>query len=88
MKLDFKASFVKDLKRIRNKSIYRRVRGLIQEVELAANTLEIKDIKKLKAEGKYYRIRIGDYRVGLIITDDLVIFVRCLHRNEIYRYFP
>ena len=36
----------------------------------------------------YYRFRVGDYRIGIVIEEDTVVFVRCLHRREIYRYFP
>jgi mRNA-degrading endonuclease RelE of RelBE toxin-antitoxin system len=31
---------------------------------------------------------VGNYRLGLIIEAETVIFVRVLHRKEIYRYFP
>jgi hypothetical protein len=27
-------------------------------------------------------------RIGITIEDDLVTFVRVLHRKEIYRFFP
>lgn len=37
---------------------------------------------------RYYRIRVGDYRLGLALEGDTVILVRFLHRKEIYRYFP
>ena len=42
----------------------------------------------LDAKGKYYRIRVGDYRVGFVFEQGAVTFVRCLNRKEIYRYFP
>ena len=38
--------------------------------------------------GDFYRIRVGDYRLGLELEGEEVVFVRCLHRREIYRYFP
>jgi len=50
--------------------------------------MSCKALKKLKAEGSYYRIRIGNCRIGIIISDDTVIFIRVLNRREIYRYFP
>ncbi|WP_201279130.1 type II toxin-antitoxin system RelE/ParE family toxin [Leptolyngbya iicbica] len=43
---------------------------------------------KLKGYQAFYRIRIGNYRIGLKVTDQEVIFVRLLHRREIYRFFP
>lgn len=67
MKLEFKASFARDLKHIKDQAIFRRVQEVIKEIDMAANTLEIKNLKKLKGEGKYYSIRLGDYRLGLTI---------------------
>jgi mRNA interferase RelE/StbE len=49
---------------------------------------ELNNIKKLKAKGDYYRIRVGDYRIGLTANEEVITFVRVLHRKEIYRYFP
>lgn len=45
-------------------------------------------IELMKGYPGYYKIRFGDYRVGLHIENDTVIFERVLHRKEIYRHFP
>jgi len=48
-----------------------------------------RDLKKLtEGRGEYYRLRVGGYRVGLEVEGEAVVFVRYLHRREIYRYFP
>jgi mRNA interferase RelE/StbE len=57
-------------------------------VETGENLGEVTNIKKLKGEGAYYRIRVGDYRIGITADEDTVIFVRVLHRKDVYRYFP
>jgi mRNA interferase RelE/StbE len=88
MKTEFTPSFAKDLKQVRDKNILRRIQEAIQNVKTAASLLEIKNLKRLRGEGHYYRIRLGDYRIGLVIEGNTVVFVRFLHRNEIYRHFP
>ncbi len=88
MTLEFRASFARDLRSIRDRSILRRVRETIAEVEAAANILEIRNLKKLRTAGRYYRIRLGNYRLGLTIEDNIVSLIRLLHRREVYRYFP
>lgn len=89
MNFEFKKSFAKDLrKRSKETKLLSQVQKIIQEVDNVGNLHEIKNLKKLKSEGNYYRIRFGDYRIGLIIEDDTIYFVRLLHRSEIYRYFP
>ena len=88
MKVQFRNSFLKDIKGLSNKGLKDRVKDAIGQVETAQALREIGNLKKLKGSRNYYRVRIGDYRIGLICEEDVVIFVRCLHRREIYRYLP
>ena len=89
MKTTFKKSFAKDLKtHSRDKNLLARIQEIILGIESADNITSIKNLRKLKTESSYYRIRVGNYRLGLIIEDETVTFVRLLHRREIYRYFP
>ncbi len=88
MNVEFKESFLKDLRAIKDKEVLTRVEKLIELVEKAESLTEITNLKRLKGGGRYYRVRIGDYRAGLIVEGDVVIFVRFLHRREVYRYFP
>lgn len=46
--------------------------------------------QKLTGYQIYYKIRIGDYRIGLRIVaqDNVVDFLHVLHRRDIYRKFP
>lgn len=67
MKTEFRGSFARDLRRIRDRSLLRRVQETINEVEAAASVGDIRDLRKLRGEGSYYRIRLGDYRIGVII---------------------
>jgi len=88
LKVEFKASFTRDLRKIKDISIKKQVSQVIEFVEKAHNFPEIQNLKKVVGADTYYRIRIGDYRVGVIIEGETVIFVRFLHRKDIYRYFP
>jgi mRNA interferase RelE/StbE len=36
----------------------------------------------------FYRIRLADYRIGIEIINDEIIFARFLHRKDVYKYFP
>lgn len=88
MKVEFRESFLKDLERVRDVATRRRIREIIEQVEAAETLSDIANLKKLRGSDRYYRIRTGDYRIGLILERDSVVFVRFLHRKEIYRYFP
>jgi mRNA interferase RelE/StbE len=88
LKVAFRESFLRDLRAIKDQSILRRTREVIDNVEQADKPTDISNLKKLKGQRQYYRIRIGGHRVGLKIEADTVTFVRVLNRKEIYRYFP
>ena len=88
MKTSFTDSFAKDLQRVKDRTTRQRVAALITAVEQALSTEEIAHLKRLKGADRAYRIRLGDYRVGILLDNDTITFVRFLHRRDIYRYFP
>lgn len=88
MKVEFRDSFAKDLKSIGDKAVLNRVKEVIEAVEKAKSMAGFTHLKKLKGHGNYFRLRTGDYRIGLVLKGDTVIFVRCLNRKDIYKYFP
>jgi mRNA interferase RelE/StbE len=88
MKVEFKASFSRDLKRIKDKELLREIQEVIEVIESTQCFTEIPNLGKLRVKGHYYRVKLGDYRFGLIMDGNTVTFIRFLHRSEIYRYFP
>lgn len=89
MKTAFRKSFQRDLKSLKkNREMLGRIREKIEEVESIDALQDLPSIKKLSGGDAFYRIRVGDYRIGIAVEQDTVVFVRCLHRREIYRYFP
>lgn len=88
MRSAFRSSFERDLKRIRSKRILAGVRQAILNVESATHWQDVNDIKKIQGAANSFRIRVGDYRIGLFVEADLAEFVRVLPRRDIYRRFP
>ena len=88
MKVEFRGSFVRDLKSIVDQTLLERVREIIESAEQVNSLAAISNLKKLKGPGNYYRIRVGNYRIGIAFEGKNVTFVRFLHRKDIYKYFP
>jgi mRNA interferase RelE/StbE len=88
MNVRFEAKFAKDLKQVSDGRLLKAVKELVLACKEAESLAAISQVKKLKGHDTFYRVRIGDYRIGLELAEDGLIFVRCLHRKEIYRYFP
>ena len=88
MKVLFEKSFGRDLKKIKDKRLLTQVQETIDQVESAASINDVSNLKKMQGFDAYYRIRVGDYRIGIEISEGQVIFVCFLNRKDIYRYFP
>ena len=88
MEIDFRTSFTRDLRRIRSAEVRQRVLRKLEELEAAPTIEEVSGTRRLTADGRHYRIRIGDYRLGITMEGDVAVLVRFLHRREIYRVYP
>ena len=88
MQVEFLSRFSKDIDNINQKVIKATLHKLIKIIELEENFNEIPNLKKLVGHKSAYRIRIGDYRVGIFYENHKVIFARFVHRKEIYKVFP
>lgn len=88
MKVLFETSFARDLKRIKDKRLLQHIGETIDELKAAEDLQSVSSLRKLQGHETFYRVRLGDYRIGLEVIADEVVFVRILHRKDIYRYFP
>ena len=88
MNTRFRESFAEDLAALTEARLLRRIQRVIEQVEAAATFQQIANLKRLETRGKYYHIRVGNYRVGLVFEDGAVTFVRCLDRKEITATSP
>ncbi|MCX6149176.1 MAG: type II toxin-antitoxin system RelE/ParE family toxin [Ignavibacteriales bacterium] len=52
------------------------------------NIYKSKKIEQLKGYHNFFKVLIGNYRIGLRKEGENIILERILHRKEIYKYFP
>lgn len=88
MRILYEKSFIKDLKKRKSKPLKENVKSVISEVREAKDRSDLKKLEKLKGHDSAYKIRIGNYRLGIFIEDDTIIFSRLLHRKKNYKKFP
>jgi len=88
MKVIVQKLFEKDIHHISDKKLAAQVIAAIQAMEACKKLAELRNIKKMVAKGNYYRIRIGNYRLGFKAETDTIILLRFMHRKDIYNYFP
>ena len=88
MRIEFLDKFDRDLDDITAKHVRQAVEKTIVRVENAKTLADVPQVKKLSGFKSAFRIRIGDYRIGIFVDGDLVQFARVVHRKDIYRVFP
>jgi mRNA interferase RelE/StbE len=89
MIVEFDKSFEKSLDKIKNKVILGRIQNAILKAEKATAIEFIPNSLKLKGFLKYYRIKIGDYRLGFEkINKNTIRLIIIEHRKDIYKKFP
>ena len=88
MEVKFTLLFNKDVSGVRNAKLVQTIKNTITTTKQVGSIKEIKNLKKLTGFKNHYRIKIGDYRIGLYIENNIVEFSRFLHRKDIYKYFP
>ena len=65
MIVEFDKSFSKSLDRIKDSTILRRIETTLLKLEEAESLQDLKNLKKLSGFKNYYRIRLGNYRIGI-----------------------
>jgi len=88
MKVRFHKAFTKDLSKIKNKPTRQKIKKAILKVEKAPSLDKITNLKAVKGEKYAYRLRAGEYRIGLYINNEVLELARVAHRKDIYNLFP
>jgi mRNA interferase RelE/StbE len=88
MKVSYTSLFSKDLDKIEDNEVLERIEQIIEQVKLIQKPVDIPHIKKMKNAKNAFRIRAGNYRIGIYIIKDTVIFTRVALRKDIYNIFP
>ena len=87
MKRRYLKSFLRDIEKLKDPQTKQHIKTQIEQIKSAEKQNEIRQLKKIKGHPYAYRIRLGNYRMGLFIEKDVVTFVRFVKRNDIYKLF-
>ena len=89
MELRFTKTFLKDLAKVQPTKIRKQIEEFIFEKMPLSLSLESLGLaEKMTGYENFYKIRFGDYRIGLNKTSTHIELIRVLHRKEIYKVFP
>ena len=88
MQITFLKKFSKDLDKIKQPKDRKAILEIIQLVKEVEKIESVSGIKKLVGFDDAFRIRSGNYRIGVFVEGSIVEFARVAHRKDIYNIFP
>lgn len=91
MKTIARGSFIRDIKKVKEIDTKAAILKSIETIENAEKLSDIPNMKVLSGYKGSYRIKPlpnKEYRIGLFFSDNIMEFVCCLKRKDIYKYFP
>ena len=88
MQVEFRKKFLKELSKLPN-PYQNNIEEFVFDILPNYNSLsEIGKIEKMTGYKNYFKIRFGDYRVGIKKENNIIIVETVKHRKEIYKFFP
>ncbi|MDX1921373.1 MAG: type II toxin-antitoxin system RelE/ParE family toxin [Candidatus Caenarcaniphilales bacterium] len=88
MKLELTDSFEKDVRRYKDKNLLKRLNSVLDLLEESFSLERIPNLKAMKGNSEFYRIRIGDFRLGFQLVGETVRLLAFGKRGDFYRSFP
>lgn len=88
-RVDYTKTFLKELASLPQDTQQRAEDIVFRQLPLT-NPFEAGYVERMKGYRGKYKIRVGNYRIGLVIDqrNRVIICQRIAHRKDIYRTFP
>ena len=88
MEVIYLKSLEKDLKKNKDKKLLKSLASLFRNLEKVDTIFDVSSVKKLSGHPDAYRIRVGDYRLGVFYSEKKITIARFIKRGDIYSLFP
>ena len=88
-KVNYTKKFLKELASL-PQDIQSRIEKIVFNELERENPYSLGYLNKMKGHKDKYKIRVGDYRIGLTLDkkNQTILCQRVAHRREIYKVFP
>ncbi|CAG0944008.1 hypothetical protein BROC_02490 [Candidatus Brocadiaceae bacterium] len=88
-KIEYTKRFLKELVKL-PKGIQTKAEEIVFNELPSSNPFELGYVERLTGYPDKYKIRFGDYKIGVTIDKDnqVVVCQRIAHRKDIYKIFP
>ncbi|MEO0058752.1 MAG: hypothetical protein RLZZ312_399 [Bacteroidota bacterium] len=81
-------SYLRSIKKTRNVDLLSELKATADIIVEAKNLTEILDVKKMSRADGFYRIKIGQFRLGIFVDNSTLQLIVFANRKDIYKKFP
>jgi mRNA interferase RelE/StbE len=82
-------TFLKDLAKVVPQKRRQQIEKFVfDELPLLPSVESAGNIEKMIGHKNHYKVRFGNYRVGIIKSGNQLELLRVLDRKDIYKFFP
>ncbi|MEB3175945.1 MAG: type II toxin-antitoxin system RelE/ParE family toxin [Cyanobacteriota bacterium] len=68
MQVEFRRLFLRDLQAVKDRKLRQRIEAFVMALEGASSLSELRNIKPIQGNPNFYRLKVGDYRLGIYLT--------------------
>jgi mRNA interferase RelE/StbE len=88
MEVRYSKKFLKQLASVPSDTRVKIEELVFNELTSASSISSLGKVEKMQGYHGFYKVRFGNYRVGLAIESEVVTVKTVMHRREIYKFFP
>jgi len=88
MEVEYRKKFLKELSKLPVEYAKTIEEFIFDDLPDYSSLSDIGKVEKMTGYKNYFKIRFGNYRVGIKKENDCIIVETVKHRREIYKYFP
>lgn len=88
MIVEYDKSFDKWLSKITDKALLGKIENIIIQLESAQSLDKVSNVKKLTGFKNYFRVQIGNHRLGFELKKSTILIIIIADRKDIYKRFP
>ncbi len=88
MEVKYSKKFLKQLAAVPS-DIQSKIESFVfDELVSTSSIYEMGKVEKMKGYDGFYKVRFGNYRLGLVLENEIITVKAVMHRREIYKFFP
>jgi mRNA interferase RelE/StbE len=88
MEVRYSKKFLKQLASVPSETRVKIEEFVFDELISTSSISSLGKVEKMQGYQGFYKVRFGNYRVGLAIENEVVIVKTVMHRRDIYKFFP